>query len=165
MSQSYAGEWVQLDADKLVLATSEAGLQVLPSQYDVPVAIRINEGEPNEPSYAVEVRYVGGTDERTQRQRLTDDIDAEIGKVSGRVYRLLVSSHRVGAREQLGAVVEAIGTLSATKNVNMVCRAVKLHEAELLSQLQAGDAARLAAAKVLVSERNALPHWTSQRSR
>lgn len=145
MSHGTVGQWVQLDPSNLVLGTEDSGLQVLPSPYDVPVAVRINEGDPEDPSYAVEVRYLGGSSESTQSQHPTADINVEVGSRSGRVYRVLVDKKlaSAGARTQLGALADAVAKVAAygksrtpfASNAQMVSKAMQLHERELLSEL------------------------------
>ena len=140
MTDATVGRWVTVDPGKVVKSSSEAGgLQVLPSPYDVPVAVRINEGDPTDPSYAVEVRYLGGSEERTRKGQSVADVDVEVGRSSGRIYRVLIDAKlaKSSGRTHLDEVAKAVNALNAQPkgNAGMVSAAVLLLEKELVKQL------------------------------
>jgi len=122
MNSAVIGSWINVDPAEVIGDPEQReGVQVSPSPYDIPLALRINEGDPNDPAYAV-----------------------EIGTKSGRVYRVLISTKLAssGARKRVFELTQAIQDfrvpstfIHASTNRDMVKRALVIHEAELLRQL------------------------------
>lgn len=143
-TQTMYSPWIDLKASELVnsaLITQEEGVQSTPSPYDVPMALRIDEGDAGDPSYAFELLYLGG-DERTQRNRIAD-LAVEIGEKSGRVYRVIIGTKLAATRaradvERIAKQLETgVAELSKVRSANvfMVGKAIEAHAGDLATQL------------------------------
>lgn len=143
--QTY-GPWINVNPAEIVkskaLSADQEGVESSPSPYDVPMAVRIDEGDLADPAYAVELRYLGG-DERTRRNRVADLV-VETGAKSGRVYRVIVEAKESGHRARAG-VEQIAKALESAKvnpshllhlvNVFMVGKAIEAHADDLARQL------------------------------
>ena len=148
MSNDLAGPWLTVNASEITTDTAVHVGEILstPSPYDIPVAVRINEGDASDPAFCVELKYIGG-DERLSRQDVTADLEVFYGARSGRIYRVMVDTKlaKSGARDRLDSVKDALhwileknlaSSVSMT-NCKLVEKTVKEHETDLLRQLTA----------------------------
>lgn len=146
MSVQTYGPWINVNPAELtrsdVRSDSQEGIESSPSPYDVPMAVRIDEGDLADPAYAVELRYLGG-EEITLRNQLADLV-VEVGAKSGRVYRVIVEAKDTERRaksdvekiaKELELIKEASSSLLHFVNVHMVGKAIGVHAADLTRQL------------------------------
>ncbi len=143
------GHWIEVDTSSLVRQVSgrppgHVGLTVSPSPYDVPLALRVVEGDRADPGFLVEVRYLGGI-EQMKAVGGRSEFQLQVGKNSGRLYRVLVGSKpaKEGARVHLDSMTKAIDHLrrqtrnmSTKTNYELVRRVVQAKEPEIVSQLR-----------------------------
>jgi hypothetical protein len=148
VSTHLVGRWIDVDPREVVVSTEvNPGVQGSPSPYDIPLALRVNEGDPGDPVLVVELRYLGGREPTVRKGVL--DVEVELGAGSGRVHAIRVDARRAlhEGRRSLGVLKRAIAELealpimtrpsAARAHYQTVRRAVELHERDLLRQLQA----------------------------
>lgn len=145
MTAKAYGPWINVSPSEVVgptgVTSGPEGIESSPSPYDVPMALRIDEGDLADPAYAVELRYLGG-DERTSRNRIAD-LEVEVGTKSGRLYRIIVEAKSIDRRarsdvQKVAKVLEgAHVSPSGAHQFNMVLvsRAIDVHADELAQQL------------------------------
>lgn len=150
MNTVKTGQWIEVDPSKAVASVlrdgegSASGVQVSPSPYDIPLAVRVVEGDPVDPAYEVEIRYLGGQ-EGTSAPPPDASIGLVVGVRSGRLYRIVVNGQvaAAGARQNLDSVIKAIERFreareaqgARTVNCSLVDFAVRSRESELVAQL------------------------------
>ena len=143
------GNWIDVDTSQVIPQVSgkppgHHGVTVSPSPYDVPLAFRVVEGDPADPAFSVEVRYLGGS-ERTKVVGSGSNFELQVGEKSGRLYRVFVNSKlaKEGARIHMGSLAKAIDELrshtplmSRKTNYELVRRIVEANGVTIVTQLK-----------------------------
>jgi hypothetical protein len=147
MTVNFVGPWIEVNPSEVVKGVTyvrdSSGNQSTPSPYDIPLAVRINEGGLQDPAFSIELRYVGGQEQT--RSNVVADCEVQLGARSGRVYRVLVDTKHAthGGRQDMLLVKRAIEGLTKQAaldevpgvNYKLACIAVEKHEQELVGQL------------------------------
>lgn len=153
MSFHKIGPWINVDSENVLSKSlplmDSDGFAYSPSPYDVPLAVRIDEGDIADPAFAVEFRYLGDVERKIDRNHVTDNLSVDLGVRSGRVYRVIVSAHGVECNR--GKEIESVArelesynsslsvgalTYDCSGNFSLIGKAIDFHKSELSKQLK-----------------------------
>jgi hypothetical protein len=140
------GPWIQVDPGAVVDRDSPEGVGVVvsPSPFDIPLALRINEGNLKDQAYCVELRYLGGEEEQTKFERVSS-LECKVGLKSGRVYAVMVDTSQAqnSKRASLDFVTQALRDVggrvegfSGLAKYKLASKAVESRESDLVNQLK-----------------------------
>lgn len=143
------GDWMEIDPVEVsdqVHGTPGAAVHLSPSPYDVPIAMRVVEGDPLDPAYGIELVYITGR-EPTVMFNTGPGLGVEVGKSSRRIYKVNVDPVQTQFRRNvLDSVKAAIAALtqeqrvgSPSLNYAIVERAFATKQNAIIDQLARGE--------------------------